>query len=103
MTREASNWEAKVGKHAYAGSCAPPGVGGVAQDFGGVFSGQHRFSVGIFQWVLLSSGKGVKRGPVKVRVVGYISDAHKIAEKAREVCQELDAGTYTGPKKVTVK
>lgn len=94
-----------MGKHAYAGSCGPLADGECAAPAGfepGWPSGE-TFSVGVFQWVLLASGKGVKRGRVKVRVGGRIGDAHKVAEKAREVCQELDAGTYTGPKKVMVK
>lgn len=100
-----SKWEEKVGKHSYAGSCGPMGMGipGAKpfQWYGSI--PQETFSVGVFQWVLLKSGKGVKRGPVKVRVSGRVDDAAKIAAKAQAICELLDLGAYTGPKNVTVR
>jgi len=100
----ASKWEDKVGKHAYAGSCAPPGSGALdAREWSFRGSYQETFSVGIFQWVLLASGRGVKRGPVKVRVFGPVFRAEEVAEKAREIVEALDNGSYNGPKRVQVK
>lgn len=104
MTREASNWEAKVGKHEFYGELAPPGVCGsnAGISFGSLAS-QSTFSVGVFQWVLKANGKGVKRGPVKVRISGNVGDAKLVAAKARAICELLDLGAYTGPKNVKVK
>ncbi len=47
-------------------------------------------------------GKGCKRGAVKVRVKGPVNDPEQVYAKARTIVGELDAGTYTGPKPVTV-
>ena len=81
------------GKHDFDGSCAPFGRE--------AFFGQKTFSVGIFQWLRKSSGKGLKRGPVKVRVSGYVSDADKVYARARLIVGELDRGEYRGTKNVT--
>lgn len=58
-------------------------------------------SVGVFEWISRANGKGVKRGPVKVRVRG--SDPVKISRKAKEICDELDVGAYRGPKTVVAR
>lgn len=84
------------GKHDFEGSCAP-GASGVLKN-----SLQETFSVGIFEWVPKSGGKGHKRGAVKVRVKGPFHDPEKVYSKARAIAGELDAGTYVGPKNVTV-
>lgn len=103
-TQADSKWEDKVGKHAFAGSCAPPGVNEASGGWdGGTYRSWEMFSVGIFQWVLRASGKGVKRGPVKVRVEGRTTDAKLVAAKARAICELLDIGAYTGPKNVKVR
>lgn len=60
------------------------------------------FSVGVFEWVPTKSGKGVKRGKVKVRVKGLWCNSEAVFAKAREIACELDAGTYSGPKNVSV-
>jgi len=63
---------------------------------------QESFSVGIFQCVPRNSGKGGKKSAVKVRVRGYVSQPTKVYDRAKEIIIALDAGTYTGPKNVTV-
>lgn len=58
-----------------------------------------RNSVGVFEWI---PTKDVKRGPVKVRVRGLIGRSDAIFSKARDIVDDLDAGTYTGPKVVCI-
>ncbi len=62
------------------------------------------FSVGVFLWIPTRSKGGIKRGAAKVRVSGPVShDGLKLVyDKALEVANALDAGTYTGPKLVRV-
>lgn len=81
-----------LGRHAFAGACDPTAYRPHSQ---------LTFSVGIFPWVAKKSG-GLKRGKVVVRVYGDIGMAHKVHEKASEICKALDAGTYEGPKRVNV-
>lgn len=81
----------KPGTHAFAGGCAP----GAVSHYGG---GQENFSIGIFEWLPKSNGKGVKKGPVKVRLRGPVSKPEEVYSAARCVCAQLDAGTYKGPK-----
>lgn len=81
--------------HGFDGNCRPGGPGEFC-------SSQETFSVGIFQILPKSSGKGTKRGPVKVRVRGYVSHPGYVYSKAREIVDQLDAGTYSGPKTVRV-
>lgn len=87
---------AHAGGHDFDGHCAPGGSGAA------YFGGQATFSVGVFQWVPKSHSNGLKRGPVKVRVKGRCSDPELVYAKAREIASALDAGTYRGPKHVTV-
>lgn len=81
-------------KHGFDGSCAPGSMAG--------WSGQVGFSVGVFQWLPKSGGKGLKKGSVKVRIKGYMHDADKVYEKAREVCAKLDAGWVPERKSISV-
>ena len=83
----------EAGKHDFDGSCDPTKRGG--------WAGQETFSVGVFEWQQKSSRKGLKRGKVKVRVVGLVSEPGRVYAKAREVADRLDAGTYAGPKTVS--
>jgi hypothetical protein len=83
----------EAGKHDFDGSCAPLGKE--------AFSGQKTFSVGIFQWLAKSRGKGLKRSAVKVRVGGLISDPEKVYARARMIVDELDRGEYRGTRNVT--
>jgi len=87
----------EAGKHDFSGSYAPrPG-----ETSGPMSSFQQRtFSVGIFQWVLKSGGKGCKKSAVKVRVSGPCHLSNMVYDKAREVIALLDAGTYQGPKHI---
>lgn len=82
-----------TGTHEFDGACAPGS---------GAWSSQQTFSVGIFERVQKARGAGSKRGKVKVRVKGDVSQAEKVYAKAREIVTQLDAGTYSGPKSVTV-
>lgn len=83
-----------AGKHDFEGNCAPEETGTIRN--------QETFSVGIFQWVPKSSGKGCKRSAVKVRVKGPFHKPSAVYAKAGEIVSALDAGTYSGPKNVTV-
>lgn len=78
--------------HGYSGSCAP----------GETTCRFLTFSVGIFPILPKSGGKGTKKGKSIVRVVGPTSKPELVYAKAREIVDLLDAGKYTGPKRVTV-
>jgi Ni,Fe-hydrogenase III small subunit len=80
-------------QHGYSGSCAPDTGCGI---------GYSTFSVGIFEVVPTASGKGTKRGPVKVRVRGLMTNPQAVYDAAQRIVEQLDAGTYSGPKNVTV-
>lgn len=90
--------EPRAGLHSYAGEASP--LGGGKYD---AWFTQESFSVGVFEWVPKKDGSGLKRGPVKVRVRGLVVDANAVADRAREICAALDAGTYTGPRHVRVR
>ena len=80
----------------FHGSCAP-GMPGRSTSW-------RTFSVGICPIIPKASGKGTKRGAVVVRVSGP-TDAKGVAAveaKAREIIAALSAGTYAGPKRVTI-
>ena len=81
--------------HGFDGSCCP-GRSGV------LWANQITFSLGVFEILPKASGKGTKRGPVKVRVYGFVSDPDSVYAKAREIVDLLDRGEYTGPKTVRV-
>ena len=85
----------EIGKHGFSGACAP--------DSGGYWAGHyHTFSLGIFEWVNKASGQGLKKGPVRVRVSGDTNNAEAVNAKAEEIVRLLDAGIYSGPKRVRV-
>jgi len=44
----------------------------------------------------------MERTHVKVRVKGLSSRPETVYRKAKQICDELDAGTHTGPKNVQV-
>lgn len=83
----------EAGKHDFEGSCAPLGKE--------IFGNQFTFSVGIFQWIPKSGGRGLKRSAVKVRVSGLCRYPEKVYALARRIANELDMGAYTGTKNVT--
>ena len=85
-----------AGKHGFYGSCAP-GTAGVLH-----YSAQETFSVGVFQWESKNNGRGCKRRAVKVRVKGPFGNPSAVYAKANQIVAALDAGTYVGPKNVTV-
>lgn len=82
--------------HGFDGSCRPNELGMAS------WSSQQTFSVGIFPILPKASGKGTKRGAVKVRVKGYVGNPDAVYDKAREIMDLLNAGEYTGPKTVKV-
>lgn len=88
--------DGEAGRHAFDGQWAP---GRRAL----IYSAQETFSVGIFEWLPKSNGKGVKRGPVKVRVKGSVINPGRVTQRAEEIAAQLDAGTYAGPKNVDVR
>lgn len=84
-----------VGTHAFSGSYDP-------DSWEITHFPEQTFSVGCFEWISRSGG-GVKRGKVKVRVKGRIDAKEHVYERAKVVCEQLDAGTYDGPKVLTVR
>ena len=82
----------KAGTHGVDGACAPGQ---------GSWASQQTFSVGVFEWLPKARGQGTKRGKVKVRVKGSVTQQDRVLEKAREIAQQLDRGTYQGGKSVT--
>ena len=70
-------------KHGFDGSCKPGG---------GQWFNNQTFSVGIFQWLPKSVGKGLKRSAVKYRVKGHCDVAEKVYSRASEICIQLDSG-----------
>lgn len=82
----------ELGKHDFAGSCFET-------------TACNTVSVGCFQWVARGRDHrnlGPKRGTVKVRVSGPSHLREQIVAKAKEICAQLDAGTYAGPMHVKV-
>lgn len=61
------------------------------------------FSIGIFQWELMSNGMALKRGKVKVRVQAPVSKKNEAFSTAEEVVRLLDEGKWSGKKTVTIK
>jgi len=88
----------KVGEHDFI----MPRFG--SQGWGTALMCYKTFSVGVFAWVPALSKSGIKRGAAKVRVSGPATSAgHKLVhDKAQEIANALDAGTYDGPKLVRV-
>ena len=86
----------ELNKHYFEGSCAPGGkLPPLAYHW-------DTFSVGVFEAVSTADGKHIKKGPVKVRVKGLTRYPDPVFAKAREIAAALDAGTYSGPKNVSV-
>lgn len=56
------------------------------------------FSVGVFQWILKDSGKGLKRGPVIKRIKGYLAKPEEVYRQADQLCKELNAKWKRGAK-----
>ena len=77
-------------KHDFSGECAPNPDAHVHWS--------ETFSVGIFQWLPKSRGKGLKKGKVKYRVKGACHKPDKVYLRAAWVCKEMDNG-WVPPKK----
>ena len=71
----------------FDGSCAPQKS---------QYAGWKTFSLGIFQWVPKSRGKGLKRGKVIRRVKGYTDCPDEAFDRARQIVAGLNA---TEPKR----
>lgn len=82
-----------LGRHSYSGSYDPSGPQKFITE---------TFSVGVFQWMPTKDGERRKKGKVKVRVIGSCLHPNHVYEKANEVIEELNEGTYKGPKNVKV-
>ena len=85
----------KIGTHGFRGSCAP-------KEGSTSVNNMQTFSLGIFEWLGKKTAPGYKIGKAKVRVVGFCDHSAAVYAKAREIIAQLDAGTYTGPKRVRV-
>lgn len=83
----------KAYRHDFSGSCAP----GKSHAFMNVM-----FSVGIFQWLPKSSGKGLKKSAVKFRVRGSSNNPEKVYKKAKEICRIMNGGFVPGTKSMTI-
>lgn len=84
-----------MGTHEYSGSYRP--INGIAP------CNVQTFSVGIYELIPKSSGKGFKKSAVKVRVRGNVSDEKRVYVMAKNICKMLDHGEYVGPKTVWTK
>lgn len=80
----------RAGMHGFSGACAP----------GSTIYTYNTFSLGIFEWIPKTGlgAKGLKKSAVKVRVKGPVSREADIYRMAKQICAELDNGTYTGPR-----
>lgn len=76
----------KAYQYDFDGKCAP--------DRPGYSPGWTTFSLGIFQWLPKSGGRGLrgelKRGKVIQRVKGLTSDPEAARQKAREIVERLN-------------
>lgn len=68
----------------------------------GLHNRSETFSYGVFTMVRTADGQRWKRGKVLVRVSGHSSNAEAVKAEAKRICDALDAGTYSGPKRVFV-
>lgn len=58
------------------------------------------FSLGVFEILKTNDGLRTKRGKVKVRVYGHTSNPDRAYDVAKVVAEQLDNGTYQGPKSI---
>lgn len=85
----------KEGVHDYSGEYIP----GNSRPYGNC----NTFSVGIFQWLKKSSGKGLKKSAVKFRVKGYSHKPDQVFRVAVRYCMMFDQGIPVSGKSYTVK
>jgi hypothetical protein len=86
--------EPKAGTHGFYGSCAPLNDGARSR--------YTTFSVSVFEWLPKHRG-GVKKGTAKVRVQGLTANPQPCYDLAAKIAAELDAGTYSGPRRIFAK
>ena len=85
--------EPVAGKHGFAGSYEP-----------GRSQYRHAtFSVGVFEWLPKTSGRGLKKGKVKVRIKGHTTNPKVVYDEARRCRDILDAGEDPGFKTTMVR
>jgi len=85
----------EVFKYDYEGSCAP------GQQH--MSMSQTVFSVGIFQWVPTTNGKGLKKSAVVFRVKGYVNKPETVYAAAEDICDKLDNKWVPDVRSITVK
>jgi hypothetical protein len=86
----------KLNEWDYSGQCVPP--------TGAVFRMEETFSIGIFQRIarvkrdgtelFTPFGVALKRGPVRFRIKGYVSQPDLAIRAAKAVCERLNKGGY---------
>jgi len=57
--------------------------------------GYETFSVGVFQWLPKSSGKGLKKGNVQSRVSGSVNSPQEVYDKAIANIQKMESVQLT--------
>lgn len=67
------------------------------------FTSWESFSFGIFKWQLKSNGKEMKKAAAVIRIKANHSNVEAAIQRAEQIVSELDSGTYSGPKTVTIK
>lgn len=70
----------------FDGACQPKLISGVSTST----HGYHSFSVGVFQWIAKSSGKGLKRSKSIKRFSGSVNDYEMVYAKAELFCIDKD-------------
>ena len=90
-----------AGVHDFDGTCAPneDGTWGKYENQGTRWS---TFSFGIFEWIRKKGGQGLKRGKVKMRIIGDANNPAPVYRCAREMCQQLDVGGPVGQKTMRI-
>lgn len=78
-----NNWQPVAGLWDFDGACRPGGPGEMGF--------QSNFSVGVFQWVARSNGKGVKRGSVAKRITGHVGTPEDVYARAESFCRTQEA------------
>lgn len=79
--------------HDFNGECAPGNLN---------YFSNETFSVGIFQWIPKTSGKGLKKSSVKFRIKGFCSNPEKVYDAANRFCDLMDNGWIPDKKSMTI-
>ena len=79
--------EPKAYEYSFSGQCAPKGNDEVSRHSSGLNT---TFSLGVFQWLPKSKGKGLKKGKGVKRFRGLCSDYGIVKAKAQAYCDEMN-------------